>query len=93
MIKDCYLFSASCYVKINQFESAILLMNELLDVEKNNVKALYLRGKAYFHKGQMKEAGKDFSRALKIDPSNTIILNYYSQIRPMIKDDSSHDGS
>jgi hypothetical protein len=23
IIKDCYLFSSSCYIKINQFESAI----------------------------------------------------------------------
>ena len=23
IIKDCYLFSASCYIKINQFEPAI----------------------------------------------------------------------
>jgi len=30
IIKDCYLFSASCYIKINQFEPAIQMMNELL---------------------------------------------------------------
>lgn len=48
IIKDCYLFSASCYIKINQFESAIQLMNELLAIEPHNLKALYLRGKALY---------------------------------------------
>ena len=49
IIKDCYLFSASCYIKINQFDSAIQQMNLLLDVEPLNIKALYLRGRAYYH--------------------------------------------
>lgn len=48
IIKECYLFSASCYIKINQFDSAIQLMGELIEIEPLNFKALYLRGKALY---------------------------------------------
>lgn len=59
IIKDCYLFSASCYIKINQFDSAIQQMDLLLDVEPLNFKALYLRGRAYFHLNDMNAAYED----------------------------------
>ena len=49
IIKDCYLFSASCYIKINQFDPAIGMMNEILESEPKNFKALFLRGSAYYH--------------------------------------------
>jgi hypothetical protein len=45
-IKECYLFSASCYIKMEQFEFSVLMMNELLTVEPHNPQALYLRGKS-----------------------------------------------
>jgi hypothetical protein len=53
IIKDCHLFSASCYIKINQFDPAIQLMNELLDIEPQNAKALFLRGRASYHMGDI----------------------------------------
>ncbi len=53
VIKDCYLFSASCYIKINQFESAMNLMDELIEVESENMRALYLRGRAFYHKKEI----------------------------------------
>lgn len=46
IIRECYLFSASCYIKINQFEQAVNILTQIIDVEPSNIKALYLRGKA-----------------------------------------------
>lgn len=60
LIKDCFLFTASCYININQFDNAIQLMSEVLQVEENDTKALYLRGKAYIQKGELLLAYKDF---------------------------------
>ena len=45
-------------------------MNELLDVEGHNVKALYLRGKAYNHKEEILLAYQDFYLGLKLEPKN-----------------------
>ena len=53
IIKECYLFSASCYIKINQFEQAVNILSQIIDVEGCNMKALYLRGKAYLYLGEI----------------------------------------
>lgn len=45
-------------------------MDELLTIEKNNVKSLYLRGKAFYHKHDLLRACKDFGRSLQVDPEN-----------------------
>ena len=43
-------------------------MGELLLIEPYNVKALYLRGKAYNEKGLLDDAARDFEVALKLEP-------------------------
>ncbi len=56
-------------------------MNELLAIEPQNLKALYLRGKALYQQGAILEAYQDFCLALEVDPSNQIIANYVSQLQ------------
>jgi len=33
IVKDCYLYSATCYIKIKQFDQAVTMMGELLAVD------------------------------------------------------------
>lgn len=80
IIKDCYLFSSSCYIKINQFESAIQQLDLLLDVEPLNFKALSLRGRAYFHLNDMTAAYEDLLQAHDIDSQNTLINRYIEEL-------------
>jgi tetratricopeptide (TPR) repeat protein len=44
LIKDCYMYTASCYTKIGQYGQAINMMDEIISIEPNNFKSLYLRG-------------------------------------------------
>eukprot|EP00347_Sterkiella_histriomuscorum_P018989 403343395 len=80
IIKDCYLFSASCYVKINQFDSAIQLMSELIEAEESNLKALYLRGKAYYQRNEIMNAYTDFQTGLNVEPLNSILTQQVKEI-------------
>ena len=80
IIKDCYLFSSSCYIKINQFESAIQQLDLLLDVEPLNIKALYLRGRASFYLNDMTSAYEDLKQAHDLDPQNAIINRYLDEL-------------
>jgi tetratricopeptide (TPR) repeat protein len=48
-------------------------MKELIDLESDNYKALFLRAKAYQYKNELEKAQDDYKRALKIDPTNKII--------------------
>jgi len=45
-------------------------MNELLELEPHNVKALFLRGKAYYFKKEFTDAYNDFLHAVQIDPND-----------------------
>lgn len=45
-VKDCYLLSSSCYIRMDQQEQAKFCLKLILDVEPNDVQCLYLRGQA-----------------------------------------------
>jgi tetratricopeptide (TPR) repeat protein len=92
IIKECYLFSASCYIKINQFEQAVSNMDQLLEVENDNFKALFLRGKAYLKQGEVLLAYQDFSLALEIDPRNQTIRNHIKKLFAQYPDIEEQSG-
>ena len=41
-------------------------MNELINAEETNAKALYLRGKAYFHRNEILKAYADYKTGLSV---------------------------
>jgi tetratricopeptide (TPR) repeat protein len=67
-------------------------MNELVEIEPLNLKALYLRGKAFYHLQDLVRAYRDFARALEIDPGNSIIASYISQLQAQHPDLESQSG-
>lgn len=77
------MFSASCYVKINQFDSAIQLMSELITVEPTNLNALYLRGKAYQQRAEYLKAYTDFKTSIAIDKNNQIVIKSIKEIETL----------
>ena len=63
------LNAAACHLKLKNYEDTIEFCNRALDLDRENAKAHYRRGSAYFHSGQMDKAQKDLNRALELDPS------------------------
>ena len=45
-IKDCYILSASCYIRMDQHEHAKNCLKLILKVEPSDAQSLYLRGEA-----------------------------------------------
>ena len=45
-VKDCYLLSASCYIRMDQQDHAKLCLKIILDVEPSDAQTLFLRGQA-----------------------------------------------
>ena len=45
-VKDCYLLSASCYIRLNQQSHAKNCLKLILKVEPSDAQSLYLRGQA-----------------------------------------------
>lgn len=55
-------------------------MDLLLDVEPLNFKALYLRGRAYFHLNDFMAAYEDLMQAHDIEPQNSLINRYIEEL-------------
>lgn len=65
-------------------------MSEVIQVEENNVKALYLRGKAYIQRGELLLAYKDFQKASTLEPNNETIVKYFNDLKAKVVLNSSN---
>ena len=45
-------------------------MKELIELDSNNYKALFLRSKAYYYQKEQQKALQDIQKALIIEPEN-----------------------
>ena len=55
------------HLKLKNYEDTIEFCNRALDIDRDNAKAHYRRGSAYFHSGQMDKAQKDLNRYLELN--------------------------
>lgn len=67
---SCWLNSAACCLKVNDFHGAIRLCSKVLDLDFSNVKALYRRAQAFMGNHDLISADFDIRKALDIDPHN-----------------------
>lgn len=56
-------------------------MRELIELESDNHKALFLRAKAYQYKNELEKAYEDYKKALKIEPTSKIIQKCCQEVK------------
>ncbi|CAM6089988.1 unnamed protein product [Calypogeia fissa] len=66
----CNLNNAACKLKLKDHKEAVKLTTKVLEVEPQNVKALYRRGQAYIELYDLDVAEWDYKKALELDPQN-----------------------
>ena len=64
---------ALCYLKIGAYSEVITYANKILDVQPQNVKAIYRRAIAYLHRGSFDEAKSDLLLANELCPNDPSI--------------------
>ncbi|WOH14677.1 hypothetical protein DCAR_0934197 [Daucus carota subsp. sativus] len=69
----CHLNMAACMIKLKRYEEAIEHCSIVLAEDKENVKALFRRGKAKAELGQTDAAREDFLKAGKYAPGDKAI--------------------
>ncbi|RDD38997.1 Peptidyl-prolyl cis-trans isomerase FKBP4 [Trichoplax sp. H2] len=72
--KNCYLNLATCQAKHNMHRSVIANCSKVLQMEPNNLKALFKRGVAYTAVNDFDNAKADLESAKLQDPSNKAVI-------------------
>lgn len=70
----CNLNNAACKLKLKDYKQAEKLCTKVLELDSNNVKALYRRAQAYIQLVDLDLAEIDIKKALEIDPHNRYLL-------------------
>ncbi|KYR01422.1 Rho GTPase [Tieghemostelium lacteum] len=65
---------AVCNIKLNNFSRAIEILDEVLQNEPNNIKALFRRGKSYSQLKNFLQAEQDLEKALQLSPGDKEII-------------------
>lgn len=77
----CYLNSAACKLKLKDHKAVVTLCTKVLEMEPENVKALYRRAQAYVQIGESGLAESDITKALEIDPQNRDVRLEYKKLK------------
>jgi len=67
------LNAAQSFLKTKDYHQAIEMASNVLELDDNNVKALFRRGAAYSASGQFPNAKKDLKGAYEIEPKNKAV--------------------
>jgi peptidylprolyl isomerase len=80
---SCWGNAAMCYLKTNMWTDAIASCNKVLEIEgyEKNTKALYRRGLANMHLGNLDAAKADLMTAYNADNSNKDVRKALSQLK------------
>lgn len=87
-ILKCYLNISVCFIKLNDFHNAMLSSNESINIDPNNVKALYRRAISrvklnHFDPLEIKLSILDLKHASKLEMNNDEINNLLFQYKKM----------
>ncbi len=77
---DQKLYDALQSIYDAKYDKAIILLQEVLDLDPQNIEAMKRLGSAFFLIEQKAQAKEVWSRAMELDPSDQVIQQYLNQI-------------
>jgi FK506-binding protein 4/5 len=87
----CNLNNAACKLKLKDYKQAEKLCTKVLELDSQNVKALYRRSQAYTQLADLELAEVDIKKALEIDPDNRDVKLTYKTLKEKIKEINKKD--
>lgn len=80
---------ASCYLKNGSYESVIDLCEKVLNVDANNVKALYKKGMAHIEENDFEKAHNCFQKVLQLEPENKAAAEKLCFVKAKVKESNA----
>ncbi|KQJ99076.1 70 kDa peptidyl-prolyl isomerase [Brachypodium distachyon] len=87
----CNLNNAACKLKLKDYKQAEKLCTKVLELDSQNVKALYRRAQAYTQLADLELAETDIKKALEIEPDNRDVKLTYKNLKEKIKEINKKD--
>ncbi|KAL5222440.1 hypothetical protein ABZP36_027153 [Zizania latifolia] len=87
----CNLNNAACKLKLKDYKQAEKLCTKVLEIDSQNVKALYRRAQAYIQLADLELAEVDIKKALEIDPDNRDMKLTYKNLKERVKEHNKKD--
>ncbi|XP_006857116.2 peptidyl-prolyl cis-trans isomerase FKBP62 [Amborella trichopoda] len=88
---SCWLNNGACSLKLDEYKGAINLCSKVLNVESQNVKALYRRAQAYMGTSDLDLAELDLKKALEVDPQNREVKALHKTLKQMQIESNKRD--
>jgi len=80
-----HLNMSLAYIKLEKPDNALRSCNDALDLEPENVKALYRRAKIYFDKKKWDDCGRDLKKAVALAPMDKSIKKLEAHLQQQLK--------
>eukprot|EP01120_Amphizonella_sp_Union-15-10_P010974 TRINITY_DN4554_c0_g4_i1.p1 TRINITY_DN4554_c0_g4~~TRINITY_DN4554_c0_g4_i1.p1 ORF type:complete len:804 (+),score=233.03 TRINITY_DN4554_c0_g4_i1:103-2412(+) len=81
---SCYLNLAACFLKLNSMKKVIENCKSALEIEPENVKALFRKATAEFEIQLYDDAKNDLVKAVKVDPKNQDVRKLYGRVKDIL---------
>jgi len=72
---------AACQLKTKDYKGAWLNCEKALDIDVNNVKAIFRRGQSFAGQGDYEKAKKDYQEAIKLDPNSADLKRAFNDLK------------
>jgi len=88
---SCHLNIAAILLKNKEYSNVISELKHVLEIEPNNVKALYRRSIALSSTGEFFDALRDLNKALEIEPQNKEVKREILHVKQLQKAQDDND--
>eukprot|EP00929_Paragymnodinium_shiwhaense_P001586 TRINITY_DN101822_c0_g1_i1.p1 TRINITY_DN101822_c0_g1~~TRINITY_DN101822_c0_g1_i1.p1 ORF type:complete len:530 (-),score=171.93 TRINITY_DN101822_c0_g1_i1:266-1855(-) len=93
LMRLCQLNVAACQLKLEDYSAARGTCDGVLEVDRNNVKALFRRASAEFQLGAHTDAAADARRVLELDATNADARKLLQQLQALRKKEDTDSQS
>ncbi|GFQ08011.1 peptidyl-prolyl cis-trans isomerase fkbp65 [Phtheirospermum japonicum] len=88
---SCYLNAAACKLKLGEYQHVSRLCTKVLELDPQNVKALFRRSQAYMRTSDLEKAEEDINGALSIDPNNKEVKIKHKELKEKQRQYAKHE--
>lgn len=82
---SCYLNIAACQLKHNNYNNAVINCTKALELDPNNLKALFRRGVALIYIQEYERAKEDLDKVSEMEPEHPAVAKQHQKLKARVQ--------